>query len=122
SRTAAAHPHDAIAALLRAGREAWPAIEVPEDTFTELLLAQAEGPPERPLAGLPAAELWLALACARGDARALRELEARAFPGARGVLGRMGLSADAIAEVLQILREKLLVAGPGEAPKILAMA
>jgi RNA polymerase sigma-70 factor, ECF subfamily len=122
SRTPAAVPDHGLAAQIRAAREAWPTIDVPEAAFVALLLAQTEGPAARPLADLPAAELWLALGCARGDVRALRELEARAFPGARAVLGRMGLPADTIAEVLQILREKLLVAEPGEPPKILAAA
>lgn len=113
---------DGLAASIRVAREVWPTLDVPEEAFAALLLAQSAGPPARPLADLPAAEFWLALACARGDAKALRELEARAFPGARAVLGRMGLPPDTIAEVLQILREKLLVAEPGEEPKILAAA
>ena len=108
--------------LCRIAREACPGIEVPEEAFAALLADHSSGPEARPLMELPVAALWLALACARGDAKALRELEARTFPAARSVLGRMGLSADAIAEVLQILREKLLVAEPGEAPRILAAA
>lgn len=122
SRPPAASPDDELAALLRTARAAWPGIDVPEGAFVELLLAQSRAPVPRPLSSLPAADLWLALACARGDARALRELEARTFPGARGVLGRMGLSPDEIAEVLQILREKLLVAASDDTPKILAAA
>jgi len=120
SLTSAAIPDDGLPALIRAARAAWPGVEVPEAAFAELLASHTTA--ARPLATLPAAELWLALACARGDAKALRELEARTFPGARAVLGRMGLSADSIAEVLQILREKLLVAEPGEPAKILAAA
>ena len=122
SQTPAASPDDGYGALLAAARDAWPGIEVPEDAFKDLLAAHTSGPSARPLAGLPAADLWLALACARGNAKALSELEARTFPGARAALGRMGLSADAVAEVLQILRERLLVAEAGEAPRILAAA
>ena len=122
SRTPAAILDEGLPALIRAARAAWPGIDVPEDAFAALLAAQAAGPAARPLASLPAPELWLALACARGDTKALRELEARTFPGARAVLGRMGLSADEIAEVLQILRERLLVTSPGQAPGILAVA
>jgi len=122
SRPPAASLDDGLRALIQSAREAWPGIDVPEGAFAELLAEHTSGPSARPLEGLPAAELWLALACARGDAKALRELEARTFPGARAVLGRMGLSADAIAEVLQILRERLLVAEPGETPRILAAA
>jgi len=113
---------EACGALLATARAAWPGIEIPEDAFKALLMAHTTGPSARPLEGLPAADLWLALACARGDAQALRELEARTFPGARSALGRMGLSADAVAEVLQILRERLLVAEAGTAPRILGVA
>ncbi|MDI1449851.1 sigma factor-like helix-turn-helix DNA-binding protein [Polyangium sp. 6x1] len=110
----------AIPALVRRAREAWPGIEVPEDEFSAELAAHAAGssaPSER-----AAVEMWLALACARGDGKALRELEARAFPGARAALARMGLSADAIDEALQSLREKLFVAQEGQPARILAAA
>ncbi|MDI1435328.1 sigma factor-like helix-turn-helix DNA-binding protein [Polyangium sorediatum] len=110
----------AIRALARRAREAWPGIEVPEDEFGAELAAHATGssaPPER-----AAVEMWLALACARGHGKALRELEARAFPGARAALSRMGFSADAIDEALQSLREKLFVAQGGQPARILAAA
>ncbi|MFT3771109.1 MAG: ECF-type sigma factor [Minicystis sp.] len=122
SRTPQASLDDGYDAQLATARAAWPGIEVPEDAFKELLAAHTSGPSARPLAELPAADLWLALACAQGDPTALRELEARTFPGARSTLARMGLSADAIAEVLQILRERFLVAEGGEAPRILGAA
>ncbi len=115
-------PDDAIQELVAVARAAWPGIDVPEHEFSALALAHTSGPtPHEPSERL-ATSLWIALACARGDANALRDLEAHTFPGARSALGRMGLSADEIAEVLQILREKLLVAEPGEAPGILAAA
>lgn len=108
--------------LIRLAREAWPELDVPEDAFVELLTASSSGPEARPLHELPAAEMWLALACARGDPGALRELEARAFPKAEAALRRVGVSADMIADVLQIVRTWLLVAEPGQAPRILNAA
>jgi RNA polymerase sigma-70 factor (ECF subfamily) len=120
SRTPAASLGGALRAAIDTAREAWPEIDLPEEAFAEVLRAHSSD--TRPLSQLPAADLWLALACARGDATALRELEARTFPGARSALGRMGLSADAIAEALQIVRERLLVAEPGETPRIVAAA
>lgn len=112
----------ALRALIQRAREAWPGIDVPEEDFVELLAAHTTGPDARPLAEQAAVETWLALACARGNGKALRELEARTFPGARAALSRMGLPADAIDEVLQSLREKLLVAQDGEPARILAAA
>ncbi|APR76731.1 putative DNA-binding regulatory protein [Minicystis rosea] len=113
---------DALDAALEVARAAWPGIEVSEEAFLALLATHASGPSARPIAELPIADLWLALACARGDAGAVRALEATTFPGARAALGRMGLSADEVTEVLQVLRERFLVADPGEAPRILAAA
>lgn len=113
---------DTLSELIAAARAAWPGIDVPEDDLTALVRAQTSGAEPRPLSERLVSSLWLALACARGDAKALRELESHTFPGARSVLGKMGLSSDETDEVLQILREKLLVAEPGEEPGILAAA
>lgn len=109
---------DTFRKLVRTAREAWPGVMVPEDTFAALLAAQDTSDPSL----LPAAWLWLALGCARGDAEALRAFEASTFPGARAALRRMRLSADTIAEVLQTLRERLLVAQPDKPAKILGAA
>lgn len=113
---------DSIRELVRAAREAWPEVMVPLNEFAELLVAQTSGPTARALSELPAAALWLALGCARGDAAALRAFEASTFPGARAALRHMGLDSDTIAEVLQTLRERLMVAPPGTPPRILAAA
>src|SRR5439155_1045051 len=62
----------------------------------------------RPIEGRCAEDLYLACALARGDAAALAELEAVVIPAAeRG----LRLADDARREVMQILREKMLVRG-----------
>lgn len=81
------------------------------------------------LAGLPRAidaidgdaviELALALACARGDDAAIRLLEREYFDGVRGALRAMKLDADLTDEVIQEVRQKLLV---GQPPKIVGYA
>lgn len=111
-----------LSAQIGAARKAWPAIDVPEEVFARALATAASNRAPKSIDARAAADLWLALACVRGDNKALAALEALAFPGARAALARMGLAADTIAEVLQILREKLLVAEPGASPKLLAMA
>lgn len=108
--------------LIRVARAAWPGIDLPEDTFVALVDASASGPEARPLEELPAAELWLALACVRGDPQALGELETRVFQRAEVALRHMGMATDMIADVLQIVRMWLLVAEAGQAPRILAAA
>lgn len=105
--------------LVQAARAAWPAIDNPEDDFCALLAPLLDHPEgdER-----VATSLWLAAACARGDVSALRELEAVAFVPARRALARMGLSSDTVDEAMQVVRERMLVAEPPEAPRLLAAA
>ncbi|NUO50450.1 MAG: hypothetical protein HOV80_16470 [Polyangiaceae bacterium] len=113
---------DLLDELVAAARAAWPGVSVPEADLVALVREHTSGAEARPLSQPLVSSLWLALACSRGDAKALRDFEAYTFPGARSVLGKMGLSADEIDEVLQILREKLLVAEPAETPGIMAAA
>jgi RNA polymerase sigma-70 factor (ECF subfamily) len=67
---------------------------------------------------LHAADLYLACACARGDARALAAFEARYFAELPAYLSRFDANAAFIDEVRQVLRAKLFVAEAGSAPKI----
>jgi RNA polymerase sigma-70 factor (ECF subfamily) len=111
-----------LAACVARARAAHPGIEVPPADLGALLTERAAGPPPVPLAELPVEDLWLALGCARGDAAALRTLERLAFPDARAALARMNVRGDAAEEVLQVVRERMFVAEPGETPRILAAA
>jgi RNA polymerase sigma-70 factor (ECF subfamily) len=58
------------------------------------------------------AEVYLALACARGDAAALQIFDATLLPGARSQMGRMGITGAWEEELLQALRVRLLVGTP----------
>jgi RNA polymerase sigma-70 factor (ECF subfamily) len=109
-----------LAELARAARDAWPDVPAASD-FEERLRRLIDADAHRARIEVASA-LWLALACARGDAKALRELETFAFEAARPALARMGLSNDAIAEALQIVREKLLVAEAGAEARIVDAA
>lgn len=64
------------------------------------------------------AELALALACGRGEARALAHLERTYFPAIDDALRAMRLDDDARAEVAQEVRRKLLVAEEGVVPLV----
>jgi RNA polymerase sigma-70 factor, ECF subfamily len=66
-----------------------------------------------------AADVALARACAAGDRDALTDLERRLVADLAGALSRVGLNRAEIDEVGQIVRERLLVARPDRAPKIL---
>src|SRR5262249_9011610 len=70
------------------------------------------------LANLHAEDLYLALACGRGDARAIGEFENQFIADVPEALSRLAAKAQP-DEVLQVLRAKLLVAEAGRSPKIL---
>src|SRR5262249_48906222 len=61
-----------------------------------------------------AADVWLACACANGDTRALHEFEARFRPLVDSVLARMRMSDAALDDARQSVRDRLLVAAPGQ--------
>jgi RNA polymerase sigma-70 factor (ECF subfamily) len=93
-------------------KRAWPGVELSFPAFlahaTEVS-ADARGPVEHP------DELFLACACAAGDAKAHAILEAQYLTAARGALLRMDQRQDFIDDVMQELRTKLLL---GEVPRI----
>jgi RNA polymerase sigma-70 factor (ECF subfamily) len=111
--TSATSPSEAELALLAQARAAHPGIAVDADVFLGFLRTRADAA----LVATHLADVVLALACARGDAAALRILERDYFqtPSAPSAPHEAPSSllpprhrADA-AEVLQLLRHRLLV-------------
>jgi RNA polymerase sigma-70 factor (ECF subfamily) len=109
-----------IAGHLAAAHAAWPEIALPEEAFVAHLGARlpTDGSASRALAAVHAADLWLALACARGDAKALRAFEAQYGREIPAALSRMRAPHEKIDEVKQRVMEKLFVASEGALPKI----
>src|SRR5262245_60064756 len=103
--------------LVRRGGAAWPQFAVPAAEFEQYLLDRVAARPDRvqALAALRVEDLYLACACARGDAAALEALERGAMTQVREQLRRRGYAADLVDEALQRLREKLFVP-TGDAP------
>jgi RNA polymerase sigma-70 factor (ECF subfamily) len=89
-------------ALHATGRAGWPAIDVPFEDFAAYVAARDPAPEH-------AASLYLACACARGDAAAVAALDGAYFDGVRAAIGRVARSASAADEAVQLLREKLFV-------------
>src|SRR5438477_9387309 len=87
------------------GRSAWPDVQLGEADFARLLAGRS-----------PSAELYLACACVEGDPRALAALEAMLLPAVAPVLAR--LDADERDEIVQELRERLLVPRGGKPARI----
>jgi RNA polymerase sigma-70 factor (ECF subfamily) len=104
-------------ALAARAAEAWPAIEIDLGAFAQRLSTVATDAAE--LGSLHASDLYLAFACARGDARALAALDAKYLRDLAAPLRKMGFDAAAIDETLQIVRDELLVAPTGKQPSIL---
>jgi RNA polymerase sigma-70 factor (ECF subfamily) len=108
----------ALAALIDAGRQAWPALPVSDELFLRQL---ASGLPATDLtdslAEVHASDLFLACGCLLGDTRALAELDAHFLVQISEQLTRHE-GAVAAGDVLQELRTRVLVAREDAAPRI----
>lgn len=104
--------------MLAQAHRAWPHVHLPAEEF--LRQAARHLPPGDAAQGLrrlDAPLLYLTRACARGDAAALRLFDDQVLRPAVASLGQT-LSGLEAAEVAQRVRDRLLVAAPGEEPKI----
>ncbi|NMO13427.1 RNA polymerase subunit sigma-70 [Pyxidicoccus fallax] len=112
---------EGLEALLRghveAARAAWPSLTLPaEDYVRHLTRHLPTGKAAEVLRILHGADLYLACACAQGEPAALRAFEQDVL---RYIPARLGaLSPSMVEEVLQVLRERLLVGGAGAPPRI----
>lgn len=93
--------------LFETGRRAWPGVALEREVF----LARVSSASASTEASVPAADLYLALACAFGDVRAISLFDKHYLTRVPAYLSRMGKSPSFADEVTQRLREKLLVAG-----------
>lgn len=108
-----------VRACYQAGVAAWPALTVSLAEFERLAGSRCESLRD---AGPDGAELYLACACALGDAAALAAFDRHVAPGVPAALRRMKLDAAATSDVLQQLRLRLFVAPSGEVPRIVGYA
>jgi RNA polymerase sigma-70 factor (ECF subfamily) len=108
---------EVVSELARRGRTAWPELDLPNAILLDHLAGKiGDQPADAPT--LHAEDLYLACACALGLAEAIAAFEARHLAQVRVFLGRMKPTPSLIDEVKQGLRVKLLVAPPGEVPRI----
>jgi RNA polymerase sigma-70 factor (ECF subfamily) len=85
-------------------RATWPDIDVPAEVFARYLEARADGSDVSKLRG---PELYLACACARGDARAIAALDRIYLAPVEGIVRSVGAEHLA-ADIAQTLRTRLL--------------
>jgi RNA polymerase sigma-70 factor (ECF subfamily) len=101
------------------GTRAWPGVELDPESFAAHLssrLARATAPVEIDKVHGP--DFYLACACAQGNARAIAAFDACFLPQVALYLGPLGRGDSFIAEVVQLVRERLFVAPAGADPKI----
>lgn len=94
----------------------WPSVVLEHAAFAAYLEALPGAPKLWDADAL--SELYLACACSRGDAAAMAHFDASYLTIVPQALAHMRLSADVIDEVRQQVRHKLLVALPGQLPKL----
>jgi RNA polymerase sigma-70 factor (ECF subfamily) len=101
-----------LRALLEEGAAAWPQVKLAPADFAVHLARHAPGLAE--LAALHAGDLYLACACARGEAHAVAAFEKHYLRKVESALAR----GTPVEDVLQTLREKMLVARRERPPEI----
>lgn len=119
---AAADLERTLAAMLAAGRAAWPGIVVPDDVFLQHLAERlpGDGDPLAALAHTHASDLYLACACARGDAAAVRAFDQHFIAQVSTYLTRTQARPGVADEIEQRLRARLLVGDERLGPRIAA--
>lgn len=111
--------HPWTQAAFERGKSTWPEVSLDPSCFLARVRALAA---DESLSGGPAdehaADLYLACACAQGDPSAVQALERAYLSDLSAALRRLGLSADAVDDVLARLLEELVVRRDDRAPKI----
>jgi RNA polymerase sigma-70 factor (ECF subfamily) len=104
-------PGAALERALAEAEAAWPDVTVARERFFRAVRERHEDL-GADLAGLHAQDLYLAVACEDGDARALAHVERMQIPAVRRFLERLRLAPSEIDDTLQALREHLFVDAP----------
>jgi RNA polymerase sigma-70 factor, ECF subfamily len=106
--------------VVGSAQQAWPTVRLPCDVFVAYLRERMpDGAPSAlALRQMHTSDLYLACACARGDAHAIAAFDDRCLGQLDRLLSRMGIDADVRAEVKQDIRRRVLV-GDGRRPEII---
>jgi RNA polymerase sigma-70 factor (ECF subfamily) len=108
-------PAHSLTTVLAEARASWPGVLVDGEAFAEYLQRRGALPPDE---GVAVSDLYLACACASGDARAIAELDRRFVTPLADVVARAGFPPDVGVEVAQRLRTQLLVGDAEHPPRI----
>ena len=102
-------------AIDRAAR-AWPELQIEPASFSAYVERVVDDTASLDDASL--AELYLACGCTHGNATALALFDAKYLDVVPAALAHMKLGSTTLDEVRQLVRQKLLVAEPGQSPKL----
>lgn len=113
-----------LSSLYMNARQAWPDVEFDEVAFTAYLARHwpHELPPDAYLESVKGEDLYLAGACAHGMRGAVEAFDQRFMRLIPKTLAHMRLGQDVLEDLQQELRTRLLVAPPGELPRIASYA
>lgn len=105
---------------LRAAKQAWPGIDLPDAVFLAHLAARVQdaASPIEALRALHTADLYLARACLEGHKGALAAFDAEYIAELDRTLGRMSRRGVQTDDIKQVLRQKLFVGERGHPAKI----
>jgi RNA polymerase sigma-70 factor (ECF subfamily) len=109
----------ALRERIAAARRAWPGIAVGDEAFVDAIGERlGDGEPAAGLAALCVDDLYLACACAAGDARALAAFERRYEGELAATFRSFAAHGSDGADLRQVLLERLFVGHDGRPPRI----
>jgi RNA polymerase sigma-70 factor (ECF subfamily) len=110
----------ALVTVVERAQAEWPSLSVDVVAWARHLGAHASAQigAEVWLSTAPVADLYVAFACASGDAEAMAVLERRHFGGVRAALASARVAPSDVEEVLGLLRARLFVGSGGAPPRI----
>lgn len=111
---------DSLRRRFVSARKTWPGVNLDESLFLRYLAERLpEGQPvEESLPGICIEDLYLACACVQGDRPGLEAFERAQLHSATRALSRIGHPKAFVDEVVQTVRQRLVLPPPGESPKI----
>jgi RNA polymerase sigma-70 factor, ECF subfamily len=111
-----------LAQLCGEAKATWPDVSVEGAAVVEAFVAKLSGEEPPAITSANVAELYLAIACARGDAVAIAIFDRDYLSVVPQALAGMRLPAATVEDVRSIVRDKLLLADGDRPPRILDYA
>lgn len=110
-----------LSRVLETARGAWPGVTLEGPRYVaHLARLLPEGQPPEALERMHLADLYLARACVDGLPAALAAFESQVLPEVDAAVARLKLPPAIVDEVRQLVRQKMLLAGPETPAKLAA--